>query len=89
LRHDDYLAAVNRFRYVVETYQTTSHTPEALHRMVECYLKLGVKDEAKRYAAVLGENYPGSVWYRDTYKLMTAKNVSAVEQNPWWDSLIP
>jgi outer membrane protein assembly factor BamD len=72
LRHDDYLAAVNRFRYVVETYQTTTHAPEALHRLVECYLKLGVPDEAMRYASVLGYNYPGSVWYKDTYKLMTS-----------------
>jgi outer membrane protein assembly factor BamD len=71
LRHDDYIAAINRFRFVVENYQTTSHVPEALHRLVECYLKLGVKDEATRYAAVLGNNFPGSVWYRDSYKLMT------------------
>ncbi|MDE3060170.1 MAG: outer membrane protein assembly factor BamD [Pseudomonadota bacterium] len=71
LRHDDYIAAINRFRTVVENYQTTTHVPEALHRLVECYLRLGVTEEAKRYAAVLGANYPASRWYRDSYKLMS------------------
>lgn len=68
--HQEYLAAINRFRLVVEKYQTTSHTAEALHRLVECYLKLGVVDQANRYAAVLGYNYPGSVWYKDSYAVM-------------------
>jgi outer membrane protein assembly factor BamD len=101
LRHDDMLAAINRFRFVVENYQTTSHVPEALHRLVEAYLKLGVTDEAKRYAAVLGYNFPGSLWYRDSYKLMTSvgadKNLQAsAEKLPdkspetsWWNKLIP
>ena len=71
LRHDDTLAAINRFRFVVENYQTTSHVPEALHRLVEAYLKLGITEEANRYAAVLGHNFPSSSWYRDSYKLMT------------------
>lgn len=74
LKRDDYLASINRFRYVVENYQTTTHTPEALHRLVECYLKLGIGDEAQRYAAVLGHNYPDSVWYKDSYKLMTGNS---------------
>lgn len=65
-----YLAAVNRFRLVVEKYQTTSHVPEALHRMTECYLALGLKEEAQRTAAVLGHNYPGSEWYVDSYALV-------------------
>ena len=69
----EYLAAINRFRTVVEKYPTTSHTPEALERLVECYLKLGVVDQAKRYAAVLGYNYPGSQWYKDAYALMNGK----------------
>jgi outer membrane protein assembly factor BamD len=90
-RHQDYLAAINRFRFVVENYQTTSHVPEALHRLVESYLKLGVIEEAQRYAAVLGHNFPGSLWYRDTYKLMTgeAKPVSQEETQSWWDSILP
>lgn len=72
-RHQEYLAAINRFRVVVEKYQTTSHVPEALHRLVECYLELGVVDQAKKYAAVLGYNYPSSSWYKDSYALMNGR----------------
>ncbi len=63
-------AAINRFRTVVKDYQTTTHVPEALHRLVECYLSLGLYTEAERVAAVLGYNYPGSKWYEDTYKII-------------------
>jgi outer membrane protein assembly factor BamD len=63
-------AAMNRFRTVVKDYQTTTHVAEALHRLVECYLTLGLKDEATRIAAVLGYNYPGSAWYKRSYELM-------------------
>lgn len=66
-------AAINRFRTVVKDYQTTTHTPEALHRLVESYLTLGLRDEATRVAAVLGYNYPGSKWYEDSYKILDAK----------------
>jgi outer membrane protein assembly factor BamD len=62
-----YTAAIGRFQRVVDNYQTTNHVPEALHRLVEIYLILGLKDEAKRTAAVLGYNYPGNIWYADTY----------------------
>ncbi len=72
-KRQDYLAAINRFRIVVEKYQMTSHTPEALHRLVECYLKLGVTDQAQKYAAVLGYNYPNSSWYKDSYADMNNK----------------
>jgi outer membrane protein assembly factor BamD len=65
------LAAINRFKRVVDTYQTTSHVPEALHRLTECYLALGVTEEARKTAAVLGHNFPGSEWYRDSYALLT------------------
>ncbi len=68
-RHQ-WLAASMRFRTVVDKYQTTSHTPEALMRLVETYLALGVRGEAERSAAVLGANYPGSDWYNRAYKLM-------------------
>ncbi len=81
LRHDDTLAAVNRFRFVVENYQTTSHVPEALHRLVEAYLKLGVTQEANRYASVLGHNFPNNIWYRDSYKLMTGVGTQKVESS--------
>lgn len=70
-KRGDTLAAINRFRHVVENYQTTSHVPEALHRLTECYLTLGIIDEARRYAAVLGHNFPNSLWYRDSYRFMT------------------
>ena len=68
-----YLAAVLRFRNVVDTYNTTSHAPEALHRLVECYLALGIPEEAKKAAAVLGYNYPGSKWYERSFALINKK----------------
>ena len=88
---DDYLAAINRFRYVVDNYQTTGHIAEALHRLVECYLKLGVTEEAERYAAVLGHNYPDSTWYRDSYKLLTGESSvkPVVKESSWFDAIIP
>jgi outer membrane protein assembly factor BamD len=69
-RSGKWLAANLRFRQVVENYQTTSHTPEALERMVETYLELGIPQEAQKAAAVLGANYPGSQWYKYAYRLM-------------------
>ncbi len=63
-------AAINRFRSVVEKYQTTTHTAEALHRLVEAYLTLGLGFEATQVAAVLGHNYPGSKWYKSSYDLL-------------------
>src|SRR5262249_43419741 len=62
-----YEAAIGRFQRVVDDYQTTNHVPEALHRLIEVYLILGLRDQAKRTAAVLGYNYPGSPWYEDSY----------------------
>jgi len=70
LKRGEIVAAISRFRTVVEQYQTTSHVPEALHRLVEAYLSLGVVKEAQSAAAVLGHNYPGSEWYEDSYALM-------------------
>ena len=62
-----YEAAIGRFQRVVDDYQTTNHVPEALHRLTEIYLLLGLRDQAKKTAAVLGYNYPGSQWYDDSY----------------------
>jgi outer membrane protein assembly factor BamD len=70
LQRQQWLAAVNRFRTVVDKYQTTSHVPEALHRLTESYMALGLVDEARRATAVLGHNYPGSEWYADSYALV-------------------
>jgi outer membrane protein assembly factor BamD len=76
--HGAYLSAVNRFKNIIQGYQTTSHVPEALHRLVECYLALGIMDQAQASAAVLGHNYPSSSWYADSYALIKAANPSAV-----------
>jgi len=65
-----YLAAINRFRTVIDRYQTTTHTPEALLRLTEAYTALGIDDEARKTAAVLGYNFPQSDWYADAYKLV-------------------
>ncbi|WP_160000141.1 outer membrane protein assembly factor BamD [Roseomonas sp. 18066] len=70
-----YSAAIGRFRRVVDDYQTTNHTPEALHRLTEIYLALGLTEEAKRSASVLGHNYPGSSWYQDSYALLVEGGV--------------
>jgi outer membrane protein assembly factor BamD len=82
-------AAINRFRAVIKEYQTTTHTPEALHRLVECYLSLGLYTEAERVAAVLGHNYPGSKWYEDTYKIIDpARRKDVFEGRSTWDKTI-
>ena len=73
-RSGQWLAATYRFRSVVDQYQTTTHTPEALERLVECYLALGVPEEAQKSAAVLGRNYPESFWYRQSLKLLGQEN---------------
>jgi len=70
-----YLAAINRYKNVIDQYQTTTHVPEALERLTESYVALGVMDEAERSASVLGYNYPGSQWYQDAYNLLTSKGV--------------
>ncbi len=70
LKRGEINAAINRFTKVIKDYQTTTHVPEALHRLVESYTTLGLKDEAVRVAAVLGYNYPGSRWYKDSYDLL-------------------
>jgi outer membrane protein assembly factor BamD len=88
LDNGHYLAAIKRFRTVVEEYQTTSHVPEALHRLVEAYLALGVTDEAQATAAVLGHNYPGSDWYADSYELLTGRDVTPERDEDSWISRI-
>jgi outer membrane protein assembly factor BamD len=80
LRRSKYIAAINRFRTVVENYQTTSHVAEALHRLTEAYLALGIEQEAERTAAVLGYNFPNSPWYVDSYALVTGETVELPRQ---------
>lgn len=77
-----YEAAIGRFQRVVDDYQTTNHVPEALARLTEVYLQLGLKDEARRTASVLGYNYPGSEWYSDTYRNLAQDGVAAAKGQP-------
>jgi outer membrane protein assembly factor BamD len=81
---EDYLAAINRYRAVIEQYQTTTHVPEALHRLTECYLALGITDEAQMSAAVLGHNFPGSRWYEDSYALLDNRNLKPQRKENSW-----
>jgi outer membrane protein assembly factor BamD len=69
-RRHQWLASVSRFRNVIDEYQTTTHTPEALMRLTESYLALGIPEEARKAAAVLGANYPGTKWYERAYELV-------------------
>ncbi len=75
LKRGHYTAAINRFRIVVEDFQTTSQTPEALHRLVEAYLALGLNDEAQTAAAILGYNFQGTDWYQDSFALLTGQGL--------------
>ena len=71
-----YTAAIGRFQRVVDDYQTTNHVPEALHRLTEIYLLLGLTEQAKNTAAVLGHNYPGSRWYEDSYSTLAENGIA-------------
>ena len=88
LRQDHYTAAINRFRVVVEDFQTTSHTAEALYRLVEAYLSLGLFDEAQSAGAILGYNYQSSEWYDDAYKLLTSRGLKPRSLGNNWLSTI-
>ncbi len=86
------VGAINRFRTVVEQYQTTTHAPEALHRLTEAYLMLGITQEAQTAAAVLGYNFPGSEWYQDSYALLDANYLKPeADEDSWivkvWNSV--
>ena len=84
LKRDHFTAAINRFRVVVEDFQTTSHTPEALHRLVEAYLSLGLTDEAQTAGAILGYNFQSTDWYEDSYALLTGVGLEPrVRGNNW------
>lgn len=91
LKRGDLLAAINRFKFVTDNYETTTHAPEALHRLTEAYLALGVPEEAKKYAAVLGYNYPDSEWYKDSYKLLVkgGKAEETTDTQSFWQRWLP
>ncbi|KEO52059.1 MULTISPECIES: outer membrane protein assembly factor BamD [Thalassospira] len=82
----EYLAAINRFKMVLDKYQTTTHVPEALARLTESYLALGLEGEAKRTASVLGHNFPGSPWYEESYDLLVGDGLNTREGESWWHS---
>lgn len=84
LKRGEYIAAINRFRTVVERYQTTTQVPEALLRLTEAYLAIGVTEEAQTAAAVLGYNYPGSKWYADAYALLTGVDLRPKASKRSW-----
>ncbi|HZU51395.1 MAG TPA: outer membrane protein assembly factor BamD [Sphingomicrobium sp.] len=79
-RSGQWLAATYRFRSVIDSYQTTTDAPEALERLVECYLALGMPQEAQKAAAVLGRNYPDTWWYRQSLKLLGNENKLAARR---------
>ncbi|MBT7957170.1 MAG: outer membrane protein assembly factor BamD [Rhodospirillaceae bacterium] len=79
-----YLGAINRYKKVVDQFQTTTHVPEALHRLTESYLSLGLVAEAKKTAAVLGHNFPGSEWYIDSYEIVEGKSVRPKVKTSRW-----
>ena len=88
LRGNHFTAAINRFRVVVEDFQTTTHTAEALHRLVEAYLSLGLTDEAQTAGAILGHNYQATEWYADSYRLLTGQGLTPQAQGDNWLSAI-
>ncbi|WP_278921029.1 MULTISPECIES: outer membrane protein assembly factor BamD [Pseudophaeobacter] len=88
LRRGHYTSAISRFRVVVEDFQTTSHTAEALHRLVEAYLSLGLTEEAQTAGAILGHNYQSTDWYEDSYKLLTSQGLKLKDRGNNWLSQI-
>jgi outer membrane protein assembly factor BamD len=86
LKKGSYLAGINRFKKVVTDYQTTSQVPEALYRLTEGYMALGVISEAQTAAAVLGQNFPNSQWYKDAYTIVSTDGQQPVENKTSWIS---
>jgi outer membrane protein assembly factor BamD len=84
LKRGHYAAAINRFRVVVADFQTTTHTAEALHRLVEAYLALGLTDEAQTAGAILGYNYQSSPFYDDSFRLLKGKGLSPEAKGEGW-----
>ncbi len=88
LRRDHFAAAIKRFRVVVEDFQTTTHTAEALHRLVEAYLSLGLTAEAQTAAAILGHNFQSTEWYEDSYALLRQNGLEAKAEGSSWLSQV-
>jgi outer membrane protein assembly factor BamD len=86
LKRKNYIGGINRFKTVVSDYQTTAHVEEALARLTEAYMALGIKEEAQTAAAVLGYNFPNSKWYKDSYALLQSDGLAPREDNGSWIS---
>jgi outer membrane protein assembly factor BamD len=86
LKQKNYIASINRFKTVVSDYQTTAHVEEALMRLTECYMALGIKQEAQTATAVLGHNFPQSRWYKDAYALLQSDGLAPREDGESWIS---
>lgn len=84
LRQRNYAAAINRFRVVVEDYQTTTHTPEALHRLAESFLALGLREEAQTAAAILGHNFRANPFYEDSFTLLSGSGLQPEARGESW-----
>lgn len=84
LKRKNYVASINRFKTVVSEYQTTAHVEEALMRLTECYMALGITKEAQNSAAILGHNYPDSRWYKDAYALLQSDGLAPREDGDSW-----
>lgn len=84
MKEKNYIAAINRFKTVVSDYQTTAHVEEALMRLTECYMSLGVTNEAQTAVAVLGHNFPDSKWYRDAYALLKSDGLAPNQDSDSW-----
>jgi outer membrane protein assembly factor BamD len=85
-KNKNFIGAINRFKVVVTQYQTTRHVEEALYRLTECYVALGILPEAQTAAAVLGHNFPDSDWYKDAYELVRSGGVEPSENKASWMS---
>ena len=84
LKRGHYVASINRFRVVVEDFQTTTQTPEALHRLVEAYVALGLNDEAQTAGAILGFNYQSTDWYQGSFALLTEQGLQPKARGDGW-----
>ena len=79
MQRKKWIASINRFKYVLNNYDTTVYAPEALHRLVELYYILGYIEESKKYASILGYNYKSDKWYKETYKIYNKNYVNPIK----------
>ena len=77
---EKWIPAINRFKTVINDYETTIYVEEALHRLVELHYKLGLVDESKKYASLLGYNYQSSEWYEESYKILNKNYVKTAKK---------